>query len=46
MSLSTLIDKIMGKQQERERVRAADFRGIVQQIAAGEEPGRAEPAPP
>jgi hypothetical protein len=38
MSLSTLIDKIMGKQQERERVRAADFRCIVQQIAAGEEP--------
>lgn len=38
MSLSTLIERIAGKQQEREQARAADFRGIVQQIAAGKEP--------
>ena len=38
MSLTTLIDKIMGKQQEREKARAADFQSIVEQIAAGKEP--------
>ena len=28
MSLTTLIDKIMGKQQEREKARAADFQNL------------------
>ncbi len=36
--MSTLIDKVMGKQREREQARAADFQGIVREIAAGNEP--------
>lgn len=38
MSLTTLIDKIMGKQQEREKARTADFQTIVRQIVTGKEP--------
>ncbi len=38
MSLTTLIDKVLGKQREREQARAADFQSIVRQIAAGKEP--------
>lgn len=37
-SLITLIDKIVGKQQERAQAREADYLAIVQQIAAGKEP--------
>jgi chromosome segregation ATPase len=38
MSLSNVIDRILGKQQSRQAARAADFRGIVAQIADGHEP--------
>jgi len=38
MSLSTIIDSIFNKQRKRQEARAADFRGIVAQIADGHEP--------
>jgi chromosome segregation ATPase len=38
MSLSTLIETILGKQRERSEAQEADFRRIVVQIANGKEP--------
>jgi hypothetical protein len=36
MTLSTLFDRIAGKQRERQKARQADFRGLVFDIADGE----------
>ena len=38
MSIATMIDRIVGKQRERQVARAADFRDVVVQIADGKEP--------
>jgi predicted nucleic acid-binding Zn-ribbon protein len=38
MSLSTLIESVLGKQRERSDAQLADFRGLVVQIANGKEP--------
>jgi hypothetical protein len=38
MSLSALIDTILGKQQKRQEAQLADFLGIVTQVANGKEP--------
>jgi chromosome segregation ATPase len=38
MSIATIIERIVGKQRERQAARAADFRDIVIQIADGNEP--------
>ena len=38
MSIATMIERIVGKQQERQAARAADFRSVVVQIADGKEP--------
>ena len=38
MSLSTLIEKVIGKQQERQKARLADFGELVRRIADGKEP--------
>jgi hypothetical protein len=38
MSLSTLIDSVLGKQRARSESQQADFRGMVVQIANGKEP--------
>jgi chromosome segregation ATPase len=38
MNIATIIERIVGKQRERQAARAADFRDIVIQIADGNEP--------
>ena len=38
MAISTLIERIAGKQRERKAVRLADFRDVVVQIADGKDP--------
>jgi len=38
MSIATMIERIVGKQRERQAARAADFRELVAQIADGKEP--------
>lgn len=38
MTLTTLLEKIAGKQKQREEARTNDFRGLVKTIAAGQEP--------
>jgi hypothetical protein len=38
MSIATLVDRIAGRQRERQAVRLADFRDVVVQIADGKEP--------
>lgn len=38
MNLTTLLDKIAGRQQERRQAREADFRQLVTQVADGDEP--------
>jgi hypothetical protein len=38
MSVATIIERILGKQRQRQEARQADFSGIVQAIAEGEEP--------
>jgi predicted nucleic acid-binding Zn-ribbon protein len=38
MSLSSLFDKIAGRQRQREQTRVNDFRSLVRAIAAGQEP--------
>ena len=38
MSLSTLIDSILGKQKKRQEARLTDFRDVVVRIADGHEP--------
>lgn len=38
MSLTTLFEKIAGKQKQREQSRINDFRGLVRAIVAGQEP--------
>jgi len=38
MSIATVIERIVGKQRERQAARAADFRDVVVQIADGREP--------
>ncbi len=38
MNLTTLFEKIAGKQKQREQARVDDFRGLVRAIAEGQEP--------
>lgn len=38
MSLSTLFEKIAGRQRQREQTTANDFRSLVRAIVGGEEP--------
>lgn len=38
MSLSSLLERIVGRQKDRERARATDFRTLVRHIADGEAP--------
>lgn len=38
MSIASLIERIAGKQRERQAARAADFRSLVARIADGQEP--------
>jgi methyl-accepting chemotaxis protein len=38
MSITNLFDKIAGRQQQREKARIDDFRGLVRAIAEGKEP--------
>lgn len=38
MNVTTLIDKIVGKQKQREQSRVNDFRSLIRSIASGQEP--------